>query len=524
MAEPSCESFWEYREYLRQRLAGTGGTTGGTLAAAEPEEPYQVLKGPAPLSERLIQTIWAQQLLQPGALRLADGRPLRILDPGRWNGSAGADFKAAHLLIGTETVLGDVEIHLAGPDWLAHGHQRDLAYNTVVLHVVLRLGDGKIHDPLHNGGLVPRLELEPYIFPDLETLRRSLTPDDYQYTQPQGVGRCHALLTELTPAVLTDFLDRAGEERLVAKMQRLDEQARHAPLEQVFYQALMMALGTGSGKTLYYLLAKRTPLSEMMDFVRELPEAQWAAGFEALFLNVGGLLPSGEELVTAPPESRARAEMLWTLWRRFEPYWSDRVIPPTRRWFQGIRPVNFPVRRLAGVAALLARRLRAGRLPLADLLERIQAGQASLEQAVPSRKRHSLLAELVEWFRVDGAGHFWGNHYSFSAAPSVRVMDLIGEGAALSLTFNALLPMALLAARRAGDEALVKAAQRLYGIVPPLQSNHITEFMGHRLFGQNEHAMKLINTERRQQGLFQIFYACCNGEERHCEACHLFRS
>lgn len=523
MKEPLCESFWDYRESFKRRMRVR-------LAehAAEPDGPEYAARPPAtsivPLTERLVQTIWAQQLLQPLALRLADGTPLRVLDPGRWNGSAGPDFKSVHLMIGTEAVEGDVEVHLDSRDWLAHGHQRDLAYNTVVLHVVLRISDGKTHDPPHNGNNVPRLELEPFIFPDLETLRRSLTPDDYQYTQPAGLGRCATMLADLAAPVVADFLDRAGDERLVSKMQRMDEQARHADLEQVFYQALMMSLGAGAGKTLYYLLAKRTPLAEMMDYVRDLPEAQWAAGFEALLLHVGGLALTPEELTDAPAEARERAARLCALWGQFEPFWSDRVIPPTRRWYQGIRPVNFPVRRLAAVASLLARAMRTGKLPLADLLARIRTGQAMLKDARPTRRRHPLLVELIDWFCVEGKGHFWGTHYSYTARPSERVLDLIGEGMALSLAFNALLPAALLAARREGDADLAEAIRRLYSLVPPLQPNHITEFMTKRLFGDDERAPQLINTERRRQGLFQIFHACCNSEERHCETCYYIQT
>lgn len=510
------ESFWDYREHFRTIL------TRGDAAMADPQQEYFPHAGPMPLNEKLIQTIWAQQLLQTGGLRLADGRPLRVLDPGRWTGHAGPDFKGARIMIGEATLAGDIEVHLFGPDWDAHGHSRDLDYNTLVLHVVLRLGDGKTGDMLHNGACVPRLELEPYIFPDLETVRRSLTPDDFQYMASADSGRCLQLMTNLDPRVMADYLDRAGDERLIAKMQRLDEQARHAGLEQVFYQALMTSLGSGSAKTLYYLLAKRTPLAEMMDYVRDLPEAQWPAGFEALLLSVGGLLPGEDELAEAPEESRERAAELRAIWARMEPYWCDRVIPPTRRWFQGIRPVNFPVRRLAGVAALLARAMRTGKPLLAGRLERIAAAREMLRAAVPTRRKNPLVNDLAGDLSVAGEGHFWGTHYSFAARPSERRMDLIGEGAALSLILNALLPAALLAAQRSGDNELRDSVVRLYGLIPPLQDNHITEFMTRRLFDDDEHAMKILNTERRRQALFQIFYTCCNAEERNCAKCFFF--
>ncbi len=516
MAAAAETSFWEWRERLRGRLLGASG---GTIAEGGAD--WRPDPGPAPLDERLVQTIWAQQLLAPSGLRLADGRPLRVLDAGRWNGGNGPDFQGARLLIGEQAVLGDVEIHVNASDWLAHGHQRDLDYNGVVLHAVLRVDDGAREDALHNGRLAPRLELEQYVFPDLETLRRSLTPDDYQYEQPAETGRCQRMLASMGAADLADFLDRAGDERLLAKTQRLEQQAGEADLEQVFYQALMMALGSGPGRTLYYLLAKRTPPAEMAEFARELDPARRPAAYEALLMHVAGLAPAEEDLASAPEEARARAATLAELWARWERCWCDRVIPPTRRWYQGIRPVNFPTRRLGGVALLLARAGVRGKRPLADLLARLEAGRLALESTGPRRKRHPVLEDLLQWFMVPGVGAFWGNHYSFTAKPATRTMDLIGEGTALSLVLNALAPAALLAARRSGDEAMARAAQRLYALVPPLQPNHITEFMTRRLFGDETRARGIITTERRRQALFQIFHHCCRGEERNCDACYL---
>lgn len=236
MTQYSAESYWDWREQLKHMMAGVA-----PAIAAESGSDYLVNIGIAPLNEKLIQTIWAQQLVQGSGLRLADGRPLRVLDPGRPSGD-GPDFKGARLIIGERAVDGDVEIHIAASGWQAHGHHRDLDYNTVVLHVVLNIDDGADHDTAHNGVHIPRLELEKYVFPDLDTLRRSLSADDFPYEQPSEAGRCQHVLTSLDSLVLADFLDRAGDERLVAKMQRLQEQSTQADLEQVFYQALMMSL------------------------------------------------------------------------------------------------------------------------------------------------------------------------------------------------------------------------------------------------------------------------------------------
>lgn len=510
------ESFWEYRETFRSQMQSRPYSAEGS-----PE--YGLAPPVTPLNERLVQAIWNNQLLQPEGLRLADGRPVRVIDPGRWNGAGGPDFLDARVMIGEDILAGDIELHLLASQWRAHSHDSDLDYNNVVLHVVLQNDDGKTHDTLHNGAKLPRLELEPYLFPDLDTIRRSMTPDDYPYERPASLGKCYELMSSLPAEVATDFLDKAGDERLASKVRRMEEQASTVDLEQAFYQTVMMSLGVGPTKSLYYLLAKRAPAAELLDYARELPPADLRAGIEAMLLHVAGLVPPPGELEEAPDESRAYAVRLATLWKKFEPYWSDRRLAPTRRWYRGIRPVNFPARRLAAVAALLARSVEQGRPMLADLRSRVESAAGSLAEARPARRMHPLIRELIDWFLLKDERGFWTNHYSFTAAPARQSMQLIGDSTARSLIFNALAPALVLVARHEENAALLNAARKLYSIFPPLQANHVTEFMLRRLFGEGPRGGTLITTERRQQGLFQIFYSCCSSEERHCDSCYYLR-
>ncbi len=98
----------------------------------------QGLYGAFGFPEKLLQKIWLRGDFDRTAIFTADGQRVRIRHPGKWNLLGGPDFRGARLAIGdgTETV-GDVEVHLRAPDWDAHGHARDPAYNDVVLHVVL---------------------------------------------------------------------------------------------------------------------------------------------------------------------------------------------------------------------------------------------------------------------------------------------------------------------------------------------------------------------------------------------------
>lgn len=515
-----AESFWDFRESFKGRVRRFYGMECGEPGAVREQE--AVL---APLNERLLHLIWKEQSFDTSGLKTVDGRSIRIEDIGRPNGAGGPDFQNARLMIDGESLHGDVEMHLHASGWRAHGHERDLDYNGVILHVVLFNDDARAEDRLHNGKPLPRLELEPYLIPDLDAFRRTLGAEDFAHGRPSSVGRCYEVMTSATPEELGRFLDYAGDERFRTKIRRLEDQLERADPEQVFYQTLMSSLGTQSGKPLYYLLAKRAPLAELHREARTFwgggAGGDEVAGFlEAILLHVGGLVPTAGEMAEAPAPSRAHAELLRARWRPLEPYWADRAIAPTRTWFRDIRPVNFAPRRLAGVARLLARSFAGTRMPLEDLIDRVREADAILE-ADPSPKRAIAASKhLASYFDLEPAGGFWETNYSFQARPSAQAMRLIGESTARSLAFNAALPMAALHARRTGDEALAAMVRRLFETHPKLPGNHVVDFTRERLFGKDGAPAGLFRSERRQQGLFQVFNSCCNGTYEHCDCCH----
>src|SRR5204863_4174994 len=87
-----------------------------------------------------------------------DATPLRIEFPGFRCGEGGPDFRGARVWLGSEPRCGDVELHLMPSGWRAHGHHRDGAYASVILHVVLR------RDPFSEPPRdLPLLVLEPYL-------------------------------------------------------------------------------------------------------------------------------------------------------------------------------------------------------------------------------------------------------------------------------------------------------------------------------------------------------------------------
>lgn len=120
---------------VSRREDETAAMGAGTESGAVAE--VQGLYGAFSFSERLLQKIWLRGDFDLAAARMADGRALKVVHPGKWNHLGGPDFSGARLVIGGHDITGDVELHLHARDWAAHGHASDPAYDRVVLHAVL---------------------------------------------------------------------------------------------------------------------------------------------------------------------------------------------------------------------------------------------------------------------------------------------------------------------------------------------------------------------------------------------------
>jgi len=469
------------------------------------------------VDERLLQCLWHDGLLVGRELATESRKPLVIVEPGDWNHEAGPDFRRAELLVGGQHVKGDVEIHVRSSAWSGHGHDRNFDYNTVVLHVFLERDDERRQDVLHNGRVVERLELSRYLEPDVEALRQTIALDDYPVGKGGRVGRCHRVLEAMSGEEVAALLDAAGDRRLEEKAGRFAAQCSGVSLDQVLYQALMTALGHKSGKALYFLLAKRAPVAELMDHAGECAPGERVRRIEAILYHVANLAPGGEHPAALDEESQAYLDTLHRHWSAVAGYFADRIIPATRRWYTGIRPVNFPCRRLAGAAHLIAQWGGRGLVAAAlDLLWRT-APQSPDRKSV--RRMADRLGEVLE-VRVD---HYWARRYVWGGKVAAHAQSLIGDALAQGIVLNALLPMALLCARREGDGRREAQVFALWRSFPRLPENQVVRLMRERLFGTSERFAGLLVTEHRNQALFQIFNDCCNNHAADCSRCTLGR-
>jgi hypothetical protein len=207
-------------------------------------------------TERDLQDLWELQRFRREGLLTEDAVPVTVEFPGfRW-GEGGPDFRGARLILGGERRCGDVELHLIPSGWEAHGHRRDGAYASVILHVVLRRD--RFREPPRD---LPLLVLEPYLH---GTLPPAPYPDSPDAPDPGD-------------------WDALGEEWFWERRARVERALERTPADEALYREILVGLGYKHNKAAMSELARRCPLAS-------LPEGD-AAAIEETLKGAAAALP-----------------------------------------------------------------------------------------------------------------------------------------------------------------------------------------------------------------------------------------
>ena len=188
--------------------------------------------------EILLQAVWQHQRLLREQLATVDGQPVRVLHPGFLSHEGGPDFRQAIVQFGQDApVSGDVEVDLRASGWRAHGHDRNPAFQNVILHAIW---DGESR---RTSGAPPLLLLRPVLDAPLGELSLWLGSESAQSLPEELRGRCCAPLGELTAPQLIELLHQAALVRLQSKAAQFQARARQAGWEQSLWEGLFRALG-----------------------------------------------------------------------------------------------------------------------------------------------------------------------------------------------------------------------------------------------------------------------------------------
>jgi len=209
---------------------------------------------PIPVTERLVQAIWADQIFDARHLHTRDGEPIQILHAGTWNSEGGPDFCNAKIRIGNHTRCGDVEIHLHATGWKEHQHEKNPAYDRVILDVCLWDLPRASGAVTSRGEPVPQLVLHPHLQSSLDELLESLDPDRY----PMTPARVHPrdFLQDFSKTELIAHVESAALYRFEQKVDRIRDEIARSGASQVAYQLLAEALGYKHNKFVFREIAR----------------------------------------------------------------------------------------------------------------------------------------------------------------------------------------------------------------------------------------------------------------------------
>lgn len=464
------------------------------LEAAEQAHMGAAEEAPALPSERAVQCLWYDQALHHLPLRTRDGHVLDVVSPGWWNQSAGPDFRGAQIAFNDELFTGDVEVHLSPEAWTAHGHHHDARYENVILHVVLDAPAQPAAVSSPTGRPIPLLVLRPHLEQgwQLQPLDDAEEADERTEHQP---GACSALIPTQGTMPLIKALELAAEWRMLTKARALRERMDRASGNQALYEMLMYAAGFSTFKHHFEALARQLPYERAAQLAHEDPML-----LEAALLQLAGLLPEElpEGTMAVPHFARLRAlrrdhlaglRPLPLVWKRLN-----------------LRPANYPERRIAGMARVIARTKEPG------LLDNVM--HIWRERANPKATRTAFEAMFPR------AMGFWADHYTWAGKPLAQPSAPIGAARVHSIIGNVFLPAGLAVARATHDRVLEDHLLEFFRAFPKEADNHIIERVVPRLLGESGETLK--QRFQLQQGMLQFYHDWC-GPNPSCRNCSMYR-
>lgn len=374
------------------------------------------------MSEKMMQYMWEWRLYGAPDKVLTDGRRVRIVHPGLPNHNAGPDFFNARIDIDGMAWAGNVELHLRAADWYKHGHNKDDAYDSVILHVV---GISDTYVTRADGTAIPQLLLP---FSEEASERFSFLAEGHRPL------RCADWISSIPRINIADWIDRAGMERLEEKNERISQYVvfTNGDWSQALFIVLARALGFGLNGEPFERLARSLPLSVLARHADSLFQ------LEALLIGQAGLLSA--RTVEGDSYYNDLREEYSFLAHKYQ------LTPlPAMIWkLSGTRPGNMPYRRLATLARLLR--------GVSSLFSRIMECNADVDQ-------------LVKLFDTEFDG-YWEHHLTFGAPTTRSYKKALSPEMVRVLLINVAAPLYHAYGRYSGDIMMEESAQKLLTQLP----------------------------------------------------------
>ena len=380
--------------------------------------------------EHLLHYVWKHKLFPLKVLQTTNGLPVEVIDPGLQTPNAGPDFFNAKLKIDGTLWVGNIEIHTHSSDWLRHGHDKDKAYDSVILHVV---GEADMEVTRTDGGRIPQLIL---------TCPEKVQSHYHELCVADQYPACYPIFASLPKLTVHSWLTALQTERLEQKARLITERLKHCNhnWEDVFFVTLARNFGFGLNGDAFETWAGMLPFRAIDKHRNDLFQ------IEAFFYGLAGLLE--DSFLKKGQEDEYSLRLIKEfryLQRKFE---FTQVMNATLWRFLRLRPENFPTVRLAQLAYLYQ---RGGKL-FSRLLE---AGT---------------LAEVRTLLEV-GTSSYWESHYLFGRTSSQKKKTM-GERSKDLIIINTVVPFLYTYGLHKANEGMCERAGRFLEELKA-EDNHI---------------------------------------------------
>lgn len=406
------------------------------------------------MKEDFLHYLWKFKKFDTVNLKTFNKEDIGISNAGQYLELAGPDFFNAQITIGSQKWAGNVEIHLKSSDWYVHHHEKDAAYENVILHVVWE-HDAEIF--CKNNIEIPVLELKNYV--DKTTL------DNYELLmKPKSWIFCEKELNTVDRFVVKNWQERLFFERLERKSEPIQELLAQTnnDWEAVLFCLLAKNFGLNTNGDVFLEISSSIPFS----IIRK--ESFEQENLEALLFGNSGLLDSEKE-DNYYKDLKYRFDYLSNKYQI-----ERRVFEPVQ--FFKHRPDNFPTIRLSQLASLY----------------HIEQNLFSKISSVQS------LAAVYELFKVD-AFYYWQDHYQFDKI-SPKKRKRLSKSFIDLIVINTIIPILFAFARSQGKEISENIMELINQIAP--EKNAIIEKF--KSFG-----IKSVNAFDTQS-LLQLKKGYCN--------------
>jgi hypothetical protein len=358
------------------------------------------------MKEDFLHYLWKFKKFDALNLKTSNEEEITIINVGQYLELAGPDFFNAQITIGDQKWAGNVEIHLKSSDWYVHHHERDSAYENVILHVVWE------HDTeifRRNNTEIPVLELKKYV--EKETV------ENYQsLISPKSWVFCEKQLIDIDEFTLKNWQERLFFERLERKSKPIFDllEQTNQDWEAVLFCLLAKNFGLNTNGEIFIKIAQSIPFS----IIRK--ESFEVENLEALLFGTSGLLDSEKE-------DNYFKDLKFRYYYLLHKYQIEKNSAEPVQFFKH-RPDNFPTIRLSQLANLYH-------------------SQQNLFSKICTLNS---LKHIYEAFQVS-TSEYWLNHYQFDKESPKKKKPLSKSFIDL-IVINTIIPLQFAYAKSQGKE------------------------------------------------------------------------